>query len=40
MNKKILYNKKAKQKIKAGIDAIANAIKITLGPSGNRFNRK
>ncbi len=33
-NKKILYGEKARNELKIGIDAVVNAVKITLGPSG------
>ncbi len=34
MSKKILYNEVARKALKAGIDAVANAVKITIGPRG------
>jgi len=34
MAKKILYNEEARKSLKNGIDAVANAVKITLGPRG------
>jgi chaperonin GroEL len=34
MAKKILYNEVARKALKAGIDAVANAVKITIGPRG------
>lgn len=34
MSKKILFNDDARQSLKNGIDAVANAVKITLGPRG------
>lgn len=34
MNKIIVFNKEAKQKLKRGIDSLANAVKVTLGPEG------
>ena len=34
MAKKILTGLEARQKLKAGIDKVANAVKITLGPKG------
>ena len=34
MAKKILYNEAARKALKAGIDAVADAVKITIGPRG------
>jgi chaperonin GroEL len=34
MSKTIIYGNDAKQKIREGIDAVANAVKVTLGPKG------
>ena len=34
MAKQILYGEEARKKLKAGVDAIANAVKATLGPRG------
>ena len=34
MSKKILFAEEARKEIKIGVDAVANAVKITLGPSG------
>src|SRR5689334_5095995 len=34
MAKKILYNEQARKALKAGIDAVADAVKITIGPRG------
>ena len=34
MSKKIIYGKEARDKLLAGVDAVANAVKITLGPKG------
>lgn len=34
MAKKIVFNDKAKEALKNGIDAVANAVKITIGPKG------
>lgn len=34
MSKEIIYGSTAKQTIKEGIDAVANAVKVTLGPKG------
>jgi chaperonin GroEL len=34
MAKEILYNEKARSALKAGVDKLANAVKVTLGPKG------
>ncbi len=34
MSKTILYNEEARRAIKRGVDAVANAVKITIGPRG------
>ena len=34
MSKKILYNEAARKALKNGVDAVADAVKITLGPRG------
>jgi len=34
MSKQILYNEQARQAVKAGVDKLANAVKVTLGPKG------
>ena len=34
MAKKILYNEEARKALKNGIDAVANVVKITIGPRG------
>jgi chaperonin GroEL len=34
MSKKILYNEAARKALKNGVDAVANVVKITLGPRG------
>lgn len=34
MSKKILYNEDARKALKRGIDAVANVVKITIGPRG------
>ncbi len=34
MAKKILFNQEAREALKRGVDAVANAVKITLGPRG------
>ncbi|MBI5046032.1 MAG: chaperonin GroEL [Candidatus Niyogibacteria bacterium] len=32
--KQIIYNEKAREALKRGVDALANAVKVTLGPKG------
>src|ERR1035437_10008760 len=34
MSKQILYNEAARKALKNGVDAVANVVKITLGPRG------
>jgi chaperonin GroEL len=34
MAKEISFNSEARAKLKSGIDALANAVKVTLGPKG------
>ena len=34
MAKQILYSEDARAKIKSGVDKLANAVKVTLGPKG------
>ena len=34
MNKKIIYNEKARTQLKKGVDAVGNAVKVTLGAKG------
>lgn len=34
MSKQILFEKDARDKLKAGVDKLANAVKVTLGPKG------
>ena len=34
MAKQIIFREKAKEGLKKGIDAVADAVKITLGPKG------
>ncbi|HOZ36864.1 MAG TPA: chaperonin GroEL [bacterium] len=34
MAKQILFDEKARQSLKAGVDKLANAVKVTLGPKG------
>src|SRR3989304_10517438 len=34
MSKQIIFDEKARKALKAGIDKVANAVKITLGPRG------
>src|SRR6476661_1955830 len=33
-HKEILFNEEARQALEAGVDAVANAVKVTLGPKG------
>lgn len=34
MAKEIYFNTKARDRIKKGVDTLANAVKVTLGPKG------
>jgi chaperonin GroEL len=34
MKKQIVFNKEARQKLQKGVDTLANAVKVTLGPKG------
>jgi chaperonin GroEL len=34
MAKQILFNVQAREGLKRGVDALANAVKVTLGPKG------
>ena len=34
MAKQIIFEKEARDKLKAGVDKLANAVKVTLGPKG------
>lgn len=34
MAKEIKYNAEAREALKVGVDALANAVKVTLGPKG------
>ena len=34
MAKQIIYDSEAREKLRAGVDKLANAVKITLGPKG------
>lgn len=34
MSKQILYNEEARKKLKKGVDVVADAVKVTLGPRG------
>jgi len=34
MSKEILFNIEARDQLKKGVDELANAVKITLGPKG------
>ena len=32
--KKVVYEEEARTKLKAGVDKLANAVRVTLGPKG------
>ncbi|MEK7097325.1 MAG: TCP-1/cpn60 chaperonin family protein, partial [Patescibacteria group bacterium] len=34
MSKQIIYNEEARSSLKRGVDKLANAVKVTLGPKG------
>ena len=34
MSKQIYFDVEARDKLKRGVDALANAVKVTLGPKG------
>ena len=34
MSKEISFDSAARNELKAGVDALANAVKVTLGPKG------
>jgi chaperonin GroEL len=34
--KRVIYGEDARAKLKAGVDKLANAVKVTLGPRGRR----
>ena len=34
MNKQLLFDENARRKIQEGINIVANAVKVTLGPKG------
>ena len=34
MAKEIIYNNDAREQLRKGVDALANAVKVTLGPKG------
>ena len=38
MAKQIEFNSDARAKLKAGVDALADAVKTTLGPKGSKGN--
>ena len=40
MEKIIEYNLEARTKLKAGVDKLANAVKVTLGPKGRNVAYK
>ncbi len=35
MAKQIIFNEEARQSLKNGVDKLANAVKVTLGPKGS-----
>ena len=37
MSKSIIYNEDARKSLKDGVDTIANAVKVTLGPKGRNI---
>ena len=37
MAKEILFNIDARDQLKKGVDALANAVKVTLGPKGRNL---
>src|SRR3989338_4819 len=34
MAKQVIYHEEARRRLKAGVDKVANAVKITIGPKG------
>ena len=38
MAKKIQFDIEAREGLKKGVDALANAVKVTLGPKGRKVN--
>ena len=40
MAKEILFNIDARDQLKKGIDTLANAVKVTLGPKGRNVSSK
>ena len=40
MAKEILFNIDARDQLKKGVDALANAVKVTLGPKGRSEERR
>ena len=38
MAKEILFNIDARDQLKKGVDALANAVKVTLGPKGRNLS--
>ena len=40
MAKDILFNIDARDQLKKGVDELANAVKVTLGPKGRNVDRK
>mgnify|MGYP000296757349 CR=1 FL=1 len=40
MAKDILFNIDARDQLKKGVDELANAVKVTLGPKGRKCNHR
>ena len=40
MAKEIKFNMEARSLMKEGVDALANAVKVTLGPKGQSWQKK
>ena len=40
MAKRIVFNEEARKSLLKGIDAVADAVKVTLGPKGRYFRKK
>ena len=39
MAKEILFDEEARRALSRGVDALANAVKVTLGPKGQEIRR-
>ena len=37
-SKEILFDAKAREKLSRGVDKLANAVKVTLGPKGRKWS--